>query len=127
MITKDQKATLTMQVRISMKDKNHMLIQRIDQLEAEKATLSDLLAKEIANNQLKGTFLAKAAHELRSPLTNIQLSASLIEHYYQRLDEEKVFRHLAKIKDGVSEFVVVLNQYLLSEEVEKADEHQLNG
>lgn len=92
---------------------------RIDQLNIENVELRNLLQKEIANNRLKMSFLAEASHQLRSPLTNIQLSASLIEHYYDRMDKQKIFGHLDKIKIAVGDFVAILDHYLLVEAVEK--------
>gem|GEM_PF-3483079 len=114
-----------MEPRISTVKQNQGLDQRIEALETENGLLHQLLQKQIDINQQKSVFLAKVSHELRSPLTSIQLSAALIEHYYYRLNEEKIFGHLTKIKDGVSDFVVILNNYLLAEESEKADEDQL--
>ncbi len=91
------------------------LLHRIEVLETEKAEVCQLLHQAISVNQIKSEFLSRASHDLRSPLTNIQLSASLIERYYQRLDQDKIFGHLAKIKDEINRFVAVLNTYLLDE------------
>lgn len=119
------KLMLIMERLALTKEINQQLNERIGQLEIEKAQLKSLLEKEIAINQLKTGLLAKASHDLRSPLTNVQLSASLIEHYYERLDQERVFAHVSRIKDSVSDFILILNSYLLSEEAIKADEDHL--
>jgi len=106
-----------MELLISMKE-------RLQILENENKVLRELLAKEKTLNKSKIRLLAGASHDLRSPLTNIQLSASLIEHYYHRIDEKKVFFHLAKIRDAVKHFTVVLNNYLLKE---SGEDDQVTG
>ncbi|MFD1256635.1 histidine kinase dimerization/phospho-acceptor domain-containing protein [Mucilaginibacter terrae] len=114
-----------MQQLLLINKNNNEINDRIIQLEAKNAVLSRMLQEEININQLKAGFLAQVSHELRSPLTNIQLSASPIEHYYHRLDRDKIFGHLNKIKNEVNHFVVVLNNYLLIENSEKADDGSL--
>ena len=91
------------------------LQHRVNELETEKAAVCHLLHQAMSVNQIKSDLLARASHDLRSPLTNIQLSASLIERYYKRLDQDKIFGHLAKIKDEINRFVIVLNTFLLDE------------
>ncbi|AMR30003.1 hypothetical protein A0256_00525 [Mucilaginibacter sp. PAMC 26640] len=127
MMMNDKPNLFIMEPRILIEKKKAQSAERIDQLEMENALLNGMLQKQIDINQSKTTFLAKVSHELRSPLTNIQLSASLIEHYYQRMNEEKIFGHLGKIKDAASDFVVILNNYLLIEQNQKADEDQVTG
>ncbi|MGY4539991.1 signal transduction histidine kinase [Mucilaginibacter sp. UYNi724] len=127
MIVKEKLNLSIMVPRISMKIKQDLSVKRIDQLELENAQLHALLQKQIDINHSKTVFLAKVSHDLRSPLTNIQLSASLIEHYYKYMNEEKIFGHLGKIKDAVSNFVVILNNYLLNEQDQKVDEDQFTG
>ena len=108
-----------MEQQLSMKENTKSLYERIGQLEIENAKLSDQLKTEAVINQLRSGMLAKASHELRSPLTSIQLSASLIAHYYHRLDRERVLGHVKKINDEVIHFVKVLNEYLLNEQEDK--------
>lgn len=127
MIVKEKLNLSIMVPRISMKIKQDLSVKRIDQLELENEQLHALLQKQMDINQSKTVFLAKVSHDLRSPLTNIQLSASLIEHYYKYMNEEKIFGHLDKIKDAVSNFVVILNNYLLTEQNQKVDEDQFTG
>ena len=122
---KNQKLNiLIMNPPVSTENKQDRSVERIDQLEMENALLHQLLQKQIDINQSKIAFLAEVSHELRSPLTSIQLSASLIEHYYNRMDREKIFGHLAKIKDAVSDYVLILNNNLLAEQSQKANEDQ---
>ena len=115
---------LIMKPPVSTENKRDRSVERIDQLEMENALLHQLLQKQIDINQSKIAFLAEVSHDLRSPLTSIQLSTSLIEHYYHRMDREKIFGHLAKIKDAVSDYVLILNNNLLIEQSQKADEDQ---
>ncbi|PMP65291.1 MAG: hypothetical protein C0191_03975 [Mucilaginibacter sp.] len=123
----DKLDLLIMEPCISTEKNHEISLERIDQLEMENTLLHGLLQKQVDLNQSKTDFLAKVSHELRSPLTNVQLSASLIEHYYERMDRNKIFGHITKIKDAVSDFVVILNNYLLTEESKKADEDQSTG
>jgi two-component system sensor kinase FixL len=99
-----------------------MINERTSQLELENATLRALLQKEVAKNELKAGFLAEVSHALRSPLTSIQLSTSLIERYYERLEKQKIQLHLEKIRCAVQHSVALMDNYLLTEAVEKQDD-----
>ncbi|MDO3643637.1 PAS domain-containing sensor histidine kinase [Mucilaginibacter sp. L3T2-6] len=69
-------------------------------------------------NQVKTRLLSMASHELRSPLSRVQLSASLIERYYERLDKDKIIGHLRKIKIAVDDMTASLNDFLSIERIE---------
>ncbi|WP_394353120.1 histidine kinase dimerization/phospho-acceptor domain-containing protein [Mucilaginibacter humi] len=56
--------------------------------------------------------MSMASHEFRSPLSQIQLSASLVERYYQRLDQDKILSHLQKIRMAVNDMTDTLNDFL---------------
>jgi len=85
----------------------------------EARILADVaLKKEKEINQLKTRFVSMASHEFRSPLSSIQLSASLIEHYYDRLDKAKVLNHTQKIKMSVSDLTNTLSDFLSVEKIE---------
>ena len=83
--------------------KTRVLKNRILLLEKENSQYIYLLENEKQLNLKKSRFLSTASHDCRSPLTSIQLSASLIERYYDRLDRDKLFAHLDKIKLAVAE------------------------
>ena len=76
------------------------------------------LQKERELNQLKSRFVSIASHEFRTPLSSIQLSASLIGHYFDRLNKEKIFFHLEKINAGVNNLTAILNDFLSVERIE---------
>jgi len=98
--------------KLPFNQKTSILIDRIQVLEKENAEFIGLLKKEKQLNLEKVQFLSNASHDCRSPLTSIQLSASLIERYFDRLDREKLFGHLDKIKLAVVELTVKLNELI---------------
>lgn len=91
------------------------IVQTLEQAKDE-ANHALLIEQEI--NQMKTRFVSMASHEFRTPLSSIQLSASLIEHYYNRIDKSKVLAHLAKIKSAVSSLTAILNDFLSVERIE---------
>ena len=90
----------------------------IKTLEQAKSEIHSSLEQEHKSNHLKSEFVAIASHEFRMPLTSIQLSASLIEHYYDRLSREKIFTHLKKIKTSVNYLTTILNDFLSVDKIE---------
>jgi two-component system sensor kinase FixL len=96
-----------------------LLHHKLRELENEKKVLTALLTKEKENSQKRTEILAIALHDLRSPLTSIQLSASIIQHYYHRLDQQKLVLHLGKIEVAVKDFAILLNDFLPEEIFEK--------
>jgi signal transduction histidine kinase len=96
-----------------------LLHYKLKELENEKKVLTALLAKEREISKKRTEFLTIALHNLRSPLTSIQLSASIIGHYHHRLDQQKMFEHLDKIKVAVKDFTTLLNDFLPEEITKK--------
>ncbi|MCO5946604.1 PAS domain-containing sensor histidine kinase [Mucilaginibacter sp. RT5R15] len=90
----------------------------VQELEQAKDEVSQSLLKEQEINQMKTRFVSMASHEFRTPLSSIQLSASLIEHYYDKIDKLKIFGHLAKIKSAVGSLTDILNDFLSVERIE---------
>ena len=89
--------------KVLFDQKTGVLLTRINVLEKENAEFTRLLEEEKRLNFLKTQSISIASHDCRSPLTSIQLSTSLIERYYDRLDRQKLFAHLDKIKLAVGE------------------------
>jgi len=90
----------------------------ISQLQEAKEEVSLSLVKEKELNQLKSRFVSMASHEFRTPLSSIQLSASLIEKYTQQYDNPNVTKHIIKIKTGVGNLTTILNDFLSLEKLE---------
>lgn len=65
--------------------------------------LTDMLDKEKELNQLKSQFVAFVSHEFRTPLTTIQSSIELMEHYLFQVEESRLSSTLAlKVKHHIS-------------------------
>lgn len=101
-----------------VKDRTQSLNETIDELTHAKEEVSHSLAKEKELGQLKSRLLSMASHEFRTPLSSIQLSASLIERYTQGEEGGKAGRHVQKIKSAVGNLTTILDDFL---HVEKAE------
>ncbi len=95
------------------------LISLVSELEKAKAEVSKSLEKEIELSQLKSRFVSMASHEFRTPLSSVQLSASLIEKYAERPDDKvNIIKHTNRIKGGVQLLTSILNDFLSLEKLE---------
>jgi two-component system sensor kinase FixL len=101
-----------------VKDRTQSLNDTIAALTAAKEELSLSLEKEKDLGKLKSRLLSMASHEFRTPLSSIQLSASLIERYNHGEQSDKIERHLLKIKSAVNNLTTILDDFL---HVEKAE------
>lgn len=87
-------------------------------LEKAKEEVSLSFEKERDLNQLKSRFVSMASHEFRTPLSSIQLSASLIEKYAQQFENDNITKHVNKIKSSVGNLTTILNDFLSLERLE---------
>jgi len=94
------------------------LIKLVSELEKTKSEVSQSLEKEKELNQLKSRFVSMASHEFRTPLSGVQLSASLIEKYADKLDRANILKHTGKIKNSVQLLTSILNDFLSLERLE---------
>ncbi|MCO5948476.1 PAS domain-containing sensor histidine kinase [Mucilaginibacter flavidus] len=98
--------------------RTHSLKETVQELQLAKEEVSFSLVKEKELGQLKSRFVSMASHEFRTPLSAIQLSASLIEKYALPFENENIRKHVAKIKNAVGNLTTILNDFLSLEKLE---------
>jgi len=80
------------------------------------------LEKEKELTELKSRFITMTSHEFRTPLTTIQSSSELLEHYSHKWTEKKKLTHLHRIQTSVKHMTKLLNDVLI---IGKADAGKL--
>lgn len=108
----------TSELEIKVRERTKDLIKLISELEEAKDDVSLSLEKEKDLNQLKSRFVSMASHEFRTPLSSVQLSATLIEKYLDKHDFDHVKKHTGKIKNSVQLLTNILNDFLSLERLE---------
>ncbi|HEY5326373.1 MAG TPA: PAS domain-containing sensor histidine kinase [Mucilaginibacter sp.] len=101
-----------------VEERTKSLKNSVKALQQAKEEVSQSLEKEKELGQLKSRFVSMASHEFRTPLSAIQLSASLIEKYAQAFESPNIHKHVAKIKNAVGNLSAILNDFLSLEKLE---------
>jgi len=99
-------------------ERTRSLKSTVDALQLAKEEVSQSLEKEKELGQLKSRFVSMASHEFRTPLSAIQLSASLVDKYALPYDNDNIRKHVAKIKNAVGNLTTILNDFLSLEKLE---------
>lgn len=94
------------------------LKQSVLELQKAKEEVSQSLEKEKELGQLKSRFVSMASHEFRTPLSAVQLSASLIDKYAEPFESPNISKHVGKIKNAVGNLTTILNDFLSLEKLE---------
>ncbi|MDX2100650.1 MAG: ATP-binding protein [Leptolyngbyaceae cyanobacterium bins.59] len=71
------------------------------------------LSKEKELNELRNGFVSMVSHDIRTPLAIIISSAELLQHYADRLTDEKRQRYFQQIRDAVKRMQELLEDVLL--------------
>jgi len=108
----------TLELEEVVRKRTYDLIKLVSELEQAKAEVSNSLDKERELNQLKSRFVSMASHEFRTPLSSVQLSASLINRYIEKPDLVSVVKHTGRIKNAVQLLNGILNDFLSLEKLE---------
>jgi PAS domain S-box-containing protein len=101
-----------------VEDRTVELQSLIAQIRQAKEEVSLSLEKEIELNQMKSRFVSMASHEFRTPLSSIQLSASLIDKYAIEYNNPNISKHINKIKNAIGNLTTILNDFLSLERLE---------
>ena len=114
----EQIKTYTEKLEIKIKERTRDLVKLVSELEMAKENMRALFQKEKELNQLKTRFVSMASHEFRTPLSSMQLSASLIDKYTSKQDVAGVEKHTSKIKNSINNLTTILNDFLSLEKLE---------
>ncbi|SHG37170.1 PAS domain-containing sensor histidine kinase [Pedobacter caeni] len=101
-----------------VEERTKSLKKTVRALSEAKEEVSLSLEKEKELNQLKSRFVSMASHEFRTPLSSVQLSASLIDKYAEPYDNKNIRKHVSKIKNAVGNLTTILNDFLSLERLE---------
>ena len=102
----------------SRQDLEERVEQRTAQLRTAEANVRNALEKERELHTLKSRFVAMASHEFRTPLSTIMSSADLIDRYAVGTDD-RVMKHVARIRGKVREMIAMLDEFLSLERIEQ--------
>lgn len=88
------------------------------QKQAEK-DVREALSKEKELNELKSRFVSMASHEFRTPLSTVLSSATLIDRHNAQSGNERITKHVTKIKSSVQHLTGILNDFLSLDKLEQ--------
>lgn len=69
-------------------------------------------------SELKSRFVAMVSHELRTPLTVIKTSTELLEHYGQKITEEKKQQYFCRMQTAIQNMTQLLEDVLVANQAE---------
>src|SRR5699024_7852180 len=122
-IAKKQIRHYTEELERKVKERTKDLVNIVGELEDTKREVSLSLEKEKELNKMKSHFVSMASHEFRTPLSSVQLSATLIEKYLKKSDHEGVLKHVDRIKNSVNLLSSILSDFLSLEQLEAGAVH----
>jgi PAS domain S-box-containing protein len=91
--------------------------RRTAELKEAQEGLKGALEKERELHALKSRFVSMASHEFRTPLSTIMGSIDLIGRYAS--EDERVDKHVKRIRAKVRELTAMLNEFLSLERIEQ--------
>ncbi|MBK6476376.1 MAG: hypothetical protein IPF95_16965 [Flavobacteriales bacterium] len=77
------------------------------------------MEKERELHALKSRFVAMASHEFRTPLSTMRKQCGSIGRYTEEASDEKVDKHIGRIRNKVREMTAMLNEFLSLERIEQ--------
>jgi PAS domain S-box-containing protein len=115
--------TLRRKAEEELKRTNQELEDRVEQRTTElreaERSLRSALEKEKELHALKSRFVSMASHEFRTPLSTIMSSVDLIGRYTEQANDDRVEKHVSRIRGKVREMTAMLNEFLSLERIEQ--------
>ncbi|MDJ1180140.1 ATP-binding protein [Roseofilum sp. BLCC_M91] len=103
----------------------HATIKMALKKHQENVNIESSLAHAESRSQEKTEYISLASHDLRTPLTAIQMSAGMLQNYGHKLTEEKKEKHLKRIQTAAQHMQQLLEDILTLSQTEsgKLDFH----
>lgn len=95
--------------------------ERTEELAKGARAVEIAYRREKELNALKSRFVSMASHEFRTPLSTIMGSADLIGRYTEGPENEKVHKHVQRIRNKVRDLTAILNDFLSFERISQGD------
>jgi PAS domain S-box-containing protein len=114
---------LNYELEQKVEERTKVLQEALIELENSKEQLSVALDAEKELNDMKSRFVTMASHEFRTPLSTILSSTALIQKYNAGPPEEKISKHVQRIKSAVTNMTLILNDFLSAEKLEDGKVH----
>ena len=89
------------------------------QVRQRTVELHDALSREKEMNELKSRFVSMASHEFRTPLSVIMSSTVLIEKYAGPKEDERIDKHINRVKASLNNLDGILNDFLSLDKLEQ--------
>jgi PAS domain S-box-containing protein len=102
-----------------VEERTKVLHEALIELENSKDQLSQALETEKELNDMKSRFVTMASHEFRTPLSTILSSISLVGKYNDVKDNDKIPKHIQRIKSAVTNMTLILNDFLSAEKLDE--------
>lgn len=102
-----------------VEERTKVLQEALMELEKSKEQLSEALEAQKELNDMKSRFVTMASHEFRTPLSTILSSVSLVGKYETGNSDEKIQKHVLRIKSAVTNMTLILNDFLSAEKLEE--------
>lgn len=102
-----------------VEQRTKVLQEALLELEKSKEQLSTALEAQKELNDMKSRFVTMASHEFRTPLSTILSSVSLVGKYASGENEDKIQKHVLRIKSAVTNMTLILNDFLSAEKLEE--------
>jgi len=90
----------------------HATIKMALKKHQENVTIESSLAHAESRSQEKTEYISIASHDLRTPLTAIQMSAGMLQRYGNKLTEDKKEKHLKRIQTAAQHMNQLLEDIL---------------
>jgi len=116
-IHEDNILKLNQNLEKKVDERTKVLHEALIELENSKEQLSIALLNEKELNDMKSRFVTMASHEFRTPLSTILSSISLVSKYNG--GDEKIDKHVHRIKSAVTNMTLILNDFLSAEKLDE--------